>query len=146
MEPAKNKHKIVAIINKQLQPGVALNAIAHLTLGLAARAAKEQPNVLDELRFLNFQDKDGGDHASISALSLVVLRGTSNEIRKLRNHFLAGGLLNTDFTNQMTGGTYIEQLERSQKTPEADLEYYGACVFGRIEELDLLTRKFSLWR
>jgi len=146
VEPKENKHKIVAIINKRLQPGVALNTIAHMALGLTARAAKERPDVLEDLRFLNFRDKDGGDHCFISALSLVVLRGTSNEIRKLRNQFLAAGLLSTNFTNQMTGGTYVEQLERSQNTPEAELEYYGVCAFGTIQELDLLTRKFSLWR
>ena len=139
-------HKVVAIINKNLEPSIALNAIGHMALGLTARAAKERPEALEEMRFLNYQDKDGGNHAFISALSLIVLRGTSNEIRKLRNEFQAAGILSTDFTNQMTGETYVEQLERSQNTHEAELQYYGICAFGSKDELDILTRKLSLWR
>ncbi|MGH2414652.1 MAG: DUF2000 domain-containing protein [Microcystaceae cyanobacterium] len=146
MEVNANTHKIVAVINKNLEHGVALNAIAHMSLGLAARAAKERPQALEEMQFLNFQDKDGGDHAFISALSLIVLRGKSSEIQKLRQNLQAADLLYVDFTHQMTSETYVEQLERSRNTSEADLEYYGVCAFGAKSKLELLTKKFSLWR
>ena len=105
-----------------------------------------QPEAIDEMRFLNFADKDGGDHPFISALSLIVLRATSNEIRKLRNELNSAGIHSVDFTNQMTGETYVEQLERSRNTAESDLEYYGICAFGLKRDIDPLTRKLSLWR
>ena len=46
----------------------------------------------------------------------------------------------------MTVGTYAEQKERTKNTPEAELEYYGVCMFGEKEKLSGLTRKFSLWK
>jgi hypothetical protein len=146
MKFESTKYKIIAVINKNLQQGVALNTIAHMSLGLLARAVKEKPHVLDEMHFLNFQDMDSSDHPFISALSFIVLRGTSNEIRKLRSQFRAAEILYVDFTNQMTGDTYFEQLERSRNTRESDLEYYGICAFGTKQGLDPLTRKLSLWR
>ena len=42
----------------------------------------------------------------------------------------------------MTVGTYIEQLQRTKETPELDLEYYGICLFGEINQINELTRKF----
>jgi len=46
----------------------------------------------------------------------------------------------------MTVGTYVEQQQRTKETPEAELEYYGICLFGEINQVNELTRKFSLWR
>ncbi len=51
-----------------------------------------------------------------------------------------------DFTSTMTVGTYAEQIERTKTTPEAELEYYGVCMFGNKESINALTKKFSLWR
>jgi hypothetical protein len=36
-----NTHKFVAIINKNLESGVALNALAHATAGLSGSASEE---------------------------------------------------------------------------------------------------------
>ena len=46
----------------------------------------------------------------------------------------------------MTVGTYLEQQQRTKETPEIELEYYGVCLFGEINTVNELTRKFSLWR
>jgi len=56
------------------------------------------------------------------------------------------GIHFVDFTSTMTVGTYIEQQQRTKETPEAELEYYGICLFGEINQVNELTRKFSLWR
>jgi hypothetical protein len=135
--------KFVIIINKKLDVGVALNAGAHISLGLVSRVTTE---VVKEMMFLDFIDKDGGIHPNISALSLIVLRGTSGEIRKARNEAIARNVLFTDFTNTMTGDTYIEQLERTKTTHEAELEYYGLGLFGEKTVLEEFTRKLSLWK
>ena|SRR5260370_713333 len=135
--------KFVVVLNKNLEVGKALNAAAHMAAGLVARA---DPESVKDMMFIPFLDKDGGEHPSISALSLIVLRGTSGEIRKVRKEALSHGVIFTDFTSSMTGDTYIEQLERTKATAEQDLEYYGICLFGRKETLDEFTRKLSLWR
>jgi hypothetical protein len=136
-------HKFTVILNKNLETGVALNAAAHMAAGLVSQANN---GIREQMRFIDFTDKDGGVHPTISALSLIVLRGTSNEIRKARNEAKRRNILFADFTRSMTGDTYVEQLERTQATPEAELEYYGICLFGEKVQLDEFTRKLSLWR
>jgi hypothetical protein len=136
-------YKFVVLVNKNLEPGVALNAVAHAHLGLAALIAGNQK---DEMGLLEFKDADGQIHPNISALSLIVLRGTSGNIRSLRSAALATGIPCVDFTSSMTGGSYAEQLARTLETPEAELEYYCLALFGKNEELNPLTRKFSLYK
>jgi hypothetical protein len=46
----------------------------------------------------------------------------------------------------MQNGTYLEQLEETKKTPDAELDYYGICMFGGLEEVSEVTRKFQLWK
>lgn len=135
-------YKMVALINKNLEPGVALNAIGHIALGLGARLAATQ----QACHFLDFSDADGGKHPSVSGLPLIVLRGTSGNIRSLRFEVTSRGMLCVDFVNTMTGGSWEEELSRTKETSEADLDYYGILIYGPNEELSPLTRKFSLYR
>ena len=136
-----NDFKMVGAINKSLEPGVALNATSHACLGLMARAQVDAPEVFDVMHFLNFTDADGQNHPFISARSLIVLRASNGELRKLRIGLEQEGLLTVNFTDTMTGQTFVEQLERTRLTPEGQLTYYGSK-----STLDSLTRKLSLWR
>jgi hypothetical protein len=43
-------------------------------------------------------------------------------------------------------GTYLEQIERTRQTKDADLIYYGIALFGDWDKVSELTRKFSLWK
>lgn len=45
--------------------------------------------------------------------------------------------------SQMTGDTYVRQLERSSQRPEADLEYYAVAAIGEAEVIKPFTRKLS---
>lgn len=136
-------HKFVAIVNKNLPAGVALNALAHSAAGLVASASDE---LKEQMSFINFPDKDGNDHPSISALSLIVLRGSSNEIKKARNKYVEAGIHFVDFLETMTGDTYKEQLEKTAQTPYDELNFYGIIAFGKKVDLDPITKRLSLWR
>lgn len=143
MSEGTTTHKFVLVLNKNLEPGVALNAAAHMAAGLVSQA---DASALEQMKFIDFADKDGGIHPHISALSLIVLRATSNEIRKVRTEAKFRKIMFTDFTRTMTGDTYVEQLERTKETAEQDLDYYGVCLFGEKKILEDFTRKLSLWR
>lgn len=135
-------YKFVALVNKNLEPGVALNALGHIALGLGTRlATADQAG-----HFLDFTDADGESHPSVSGLPLIVLRGTSGDIRGLRAQAASRGMLSVDFVNTMTGGPWEEEMSRTMETAEAELDYYGILIYGRAEELTPLTRKFSLYR
>ena len=138
-EPA---HKFVAVLNKKIPVGVLMNALGHMAAGLAGSY-----NSPEEMRFDSYFDLGGGDHKSISDNPFIILAAdNSNKLRTLRNDLLAAGIHFVDFTDTMTIGTYVEQKERTKKTPEAQLEYYGVCAFGEKSKLSELTKKFSLWR
>lgn len=135
-------HKFIAVVNKNLEIGKALNAIAHSCAGLVALAPEEAK---EKMSFIDFKDKDGFLHASISGLSLIVLRGKNGEIKKLRQKLIENNILYTDFTETMTEDTYKEQLEKTLDISNEEMEYYCLAAFGEKEVIDPLTKKFSLY-
>ena len=135
-------HKFVAVLNKKVPAGQVMNALAHAAAGLAG----SYPNKA-ELRLDDYIDKDGNRHASISDNPFIILQAdNSNQLRTLRTNLLEHGVHFTDFTSTMTVGSYAEQQERTTQTPEAELEYWAVVMFGEIETLNQLTKKFSLHR
>lgn len=139
-------HKFVVALRAKLDHGVATNAASHLGLSLVAKAGSERPELLPLMSFLNFPDAESEAHAPISGLSLAVLEGRAAWLRRLRSQARAAGLLYTDFSAEMTQGSYVDQLERMARTAEADLDYYGVAVFGPRDALAPMTKKFSLLR
>ena len=135
-------YKFVAAVNKNLEIGKALNSIAHSCAGLVGVAEEE---LKEKMSFIDFLDKDDSIHKSISGLSLIVLRGKNNEIKKLRQSFIEHNVLFTDFTETMTGDTYKEQLNKTKQTSNEDMNYFCITAFGKKEIIDPLTSKFSLY-
>ena len=118
-----------------------MNALGHMTAGLAGGSGKSS-----EMNFIEYVDKDGGSHPNISKFPFMILKAdNSNQIRKVRNEAKNRGIIFTDFTDTMTVDTYVDQLERTKNTVEAELEYYGICLFGKNSDLKELTKKFSLF-
>lgn len=132
--------KLAAVVSEKLEPGVAMNALAHMALGLGTVLGP------DEALMCDYRDSDGVSHPSISAYPFIVLRGRPNKIREAIQNAKTSGVRVVDFTNSMTIGTYTEQLERTKATSNADLEFYGAVFYGDIEAVGALTKKFSLFR
>jgi len=133
-------HKLVAILNKELPSGVALNALAHMTIGLGAQFNKEI------LRLNDYVDATGNTYPNISQMPFIILRGKSNEIRKVLVSAHEKNISQGAFVHTMTGGTYLEQLANTAQTSEEQLTYYGCVLFGPTAELSALTKKFSLWK
>lgn len=133
-------NKLVAIMNEKIEPGIIMNALAHMCIGFGAKIGK------DLLRLTNYVDANGGNHPSISEMPFMILKANSNKIRGLRQAALEAGIKFVDFTNTMTIGTYLEQIERTKQTKEEELIYYGIVLFGEWNKISELTRKFSLWK
>jgi hypothetical protein len=134
------ENKLVAVMNEKIEPGVIMNALAHMCIGFGPEIGNEA------LRLTNYIDADGGSHPNISEMPFMILKANSNKIRALRQAALKEGIKCVDFTDTMTIGSYAEQLERTKQTKEADLIYYGVVLFGNWDKVSELTRKFSLWK
>ncbi len=133
-------NKLVAILNKSIETGKLMNALAHMSIGIGANIPREA------LQLSHYKDADGGSHPFISDIPFIILGANSNKIRKLRIEAITHNIIFNDFTDTMTVGTYKEQLENTLKTKEADLVYYGIVLFGEWNKLADLTKKFSLFR
>jgi len=131
--------KLVAVLNKKIETGKVLNALAHMTVGLVSSYPDQDFGVID------YTDKDGGSHMASKFPYIILRADNSNKIRTLRIACIEKNIPFASFTNCMTVGGWEEQVERSKSTPEAELEYYGICLLGEKSDLDELTKKFSLW-
>jgi len=134
------QNKLVAVLNKSIDAGKVMNALAHMSIGLGSAIGQKA------LRLTNYRDAEGGSHPFISEIPFIILSENSNKIRKLRHAALAENILLNDFTDTMTVGTYHEQIERTRQTKEENLTYYGIVLFGDWAKVSELTKKCSLWR
>lgn len=133
-------NKLVGILNKDVEPGVVLNALAHMSLGLGAEVGKSP------LRLNDYKDAKGNVYPNISQIPFIILRGKSGEIHKTIEKAKEHRILHSVFLNTMTGGTYLEQLARTAESQEEALTYYGCVLFGEWATVSEMTRKFSLWK
>ncbi len=134
------ENKAVVLVNKEIETGVAMNAIAHMVLGLGAQLDPEL------LRLNDYQDKEGNIYPNISQMPIMILRGKSSEIRKAVSHAKEQSIKFGVFIHTMTGGTYQEQLDNTLQTSEDQLVYYGAVLFGPWDEVSRITKRFSLYK
>ncbi len=127
-------------MNEKIESGIIMNALAHMSIGLGASIGKEA------LRLMTYVDADQGEHPLISEMPFMILKANSNKIRGLRHEAMAHGIRFNDFTDTMTVGTYLEQIERTKQKKEEELIFYGIVLFGEWNKVSEMTRKFSLWK
>lgn len=138
----ENSKKFVAVLNKKIEIGKLMNALGHMTAGLAGGFGRGH-----EMEFLEYKDANGGIHPHISNFPFIVLKvDNSNQVRKIRNEALACGIICTDFTDTMTLGTSAQQIESTATKQESELEYFGVCMFGDTAIIDTFTSKLSLFK
>lgn len=133
-------NKLVAVMNEKIEPGVIMNALAHMCIGFGASIGK------DPLRLTDYIDADGKNHPHISEMPFMILKANSNKIKLTRESALQANIQCVDFLDTMTIGTFTEQLEKTKLTKDADLIYYGVVLFGDWNKVSEITRKFSLWK
>jgi len=136
-------HKFVAILNKKVEVGKVLNVLGHITVSLVCEISNEERKAMG---IVDYMDMDGNSHKASKNSFVIVQADNGNQIRTARNLAKDNGIKFVDFTNTMQEGTFLEQIERTSQTHESELDYYGLVLFGEIEKVNEVTRKFSLWR
>jgi hypothetical protein len=69
MLPDETTKKFVAVLNKKVETGKLMNALGHMTAGLAGGFGKGH-----EMSFLEYRDGDGGIHPNISHFPFIILK------------------------------------------------------------------------
>ena len=132
--------KFIAVLNKKVDVGKVMNALAHMTVGLTGTIADDE-----DLGVIDYADKDGGKHLASKHPFIVLRADNSNKIRTFRKALIENNIPFASFNECMTVGGWDAQVERSKETAEENLEYYGICTFLEEGQLEDMTRKFSLW-
>jgi len=138
---AEFENKIAIVLNKKIEIGKAMNALAHAMLGFGANVADK-----DKLRLIKYTDAEGNVHANISEMPNVILRGKSGQIRNLRKKAIENNLPFVDFLDTMSMGTYEEELAITKKRKDEELDYWAIVLFGPVDIITKLTKKFSLYK
>jgi len=133
--------KIAVVVNEKVETGKVAMAMAHAMLGFGAGVIKKE-----DVQLITYNDADGGIHANISAMPIVVLKANSNKIRGLRKLAIENNVQFVDFTESMSIGTYEEELALTKTIKEEALNYWAIIIFGKKELVTEWTKKFSLYR
>ncbi|MBN8828767.1 MAG: DUF2000 domain-containing protein [Sphingobacteriia bacterium] len=133
-------NKSVAIINKDLEPGRALNAVAHMSVALGAEIG-ENDLLLDD-----YIDNNGFIYPKISRIPFIILRAKSSEIRKIYDLAKEHDIKHRAFLDTMIAGTFVQQIERTAETNQENLVFFGLNLFGDWSKVSELTKKLSLYK
>lgn len=135
------KNKLVAVVNKKIDVGVLMNAVAHMCLGFGAHTGPE------ELHLLDYKNADGFVYPNISKMPFIILKeDNSNKIAKLLKEAKEADIQYSVFTNTMTEGTWEDQEARTLASKPEEIVYYGIVLFGPNEIVTNMTKKISLYR
>lgn len=139
MAYSDNDLKFAAVINRRHGLPVILNAVGHLTAGLA-----RQLGVAPD--YLAYYNPAEGITALISRYPYIVLEAkNSSQLATLRRSAGERGVAHNTFVSAMLGGHSAEH-QRALVEAARDVDYVAIVLFGEKAEVDPLIRRFSLLR
>lgn len=137
---ANNERKFVAVLNTRHPLPLLMNALGHLTAGLAA------PLPDNEANFLHYDCPGAGFSSNISEYPFIVTTAkNSSQLRRLVEAMVDGVAFNV-FTTTMLAASADEQREATRGADADTLDYVAVVLFGAAEAVDPLTRRFSLFK
>lgn len=136
-------HKFVIVLNEKSPIGKLLSATGQLAMSLYGDATPEQQAQMSFIPFLNL----GASLITVSTCSFVVLKGSAAQLLTLYRQTKEQNLLSAIFTSTMSfNGIEEDLIQKTATTPLDKAEPYGVGLFGQIESLSPLTKKFSVFK
>ena len=133
--------KFVIVVRNDLPSWQVMNTVAHCAayLGNKMKDRFDTGNV--------FITRDDKLHPRNSQYAIVVVKADEKELKDLMAKVRDSGLLYLGFIREMIETTDDEEIVRILRDKaDSAVEYLGIGIFGKKEELDPLTKKFSLWK
>ena len=99
------------------------------------------------MSFFPFLDPSNNNLITVSTCSCVVLKGTANQLLSLYAKAREQSLSSALFTSTMSfNGVEEDLIVKTANTALEQTEPYGVGLFGLIEALAPLTKKFSVFK
>lgn len=137
-------HKFVVVLNEKSPVGKLLSAAGQIAMSLYSNATEEQRV---NMSFVPFQNPSGINLITVSTCSFVMLKGTANQLLNLYTKANEHNFLSAIFTSTMSfSGIEEDLIQKTASTPLDQVEPYGVGLFGSIEELNPITKKFSVFK
>ncbi len=137
-------HKFVIVLNEKSPVGKLLSATGQLAMSLLHDATPEQKS---NMSFIPFLQPTGDSLITVSTCSFVVLKGTASQLFALYSKTQEQRLLSAIFTSSMSfNGIEEDLIAKTANTPLEQTEPYGVALFGKIEEISPITKKFSVFK
>lgn len=133
--------KIVIVVDKTQESWKILNTVGHISAYLGNK-------IKDKLTTgENFVSSDDFEYPRNSQYPIIVLAGDSKELKKLSKKVKDSGLLHHIFIDEMIQTTNDQDIVDMLKTKSSEeITALGVGVFGTIDEVNKLTKSFSVYR
>jgi len=140
--PQDFSSRIVAVVNKELEPWRVVNAVAHMEAIVG--------NELPKDKLVSGDSFVGSDQLAIprnSQYPIIVMRADEKELHKLYDKVRAAKLKHHVFIKEMQDTTNDEEIVNTLKDQAiADTIFYGVSFFASNDQADDLTKGFQLWK
>lgn len=141
MSYQNNEKKFVAVINRRHTLAVILNALAHAAYGMSGKGAS-----LGNL--LEYKNTATGFVAKIDEHPFIILEAkNSTQVQAVMARAMELPSLSYNvFTTSMLATSADAQLKATLDSTEESLDFVLAVLFGTREDLEPITKRFSLFR
>ena len=139
-DDATADNKFVVVLNKRHEASELLSALGHVAVGLGGSMPSDADPSL-----VTYVDADGTEYPNISDWPFIVLRGKGGQMAMFRDRLGELGLPAVAYLHTMRTGGSKAQQERTRQTAAEDIEVLAVATFGPRDQIDPLTKRFSVW-
>lgn len=140
--PQDFSQKIIAVVNKDLEPWQVANAVAHMNAIIGNKLKKEQLVSGDY-----FVAKDGTLIPRNPQYAIIIKRADDKELHKLYLEIHKSGYPYHVFTKEMQDTTNDEEITHRLSGQAVDeTVFYGVTFLAPNEKADRLTKNFQLFK
>lgn len=133
--------KMAVVVRKDLASWQSMNTAAHI----AAYLSNKMDARFDTGDF--FVTKDEQKHPRNMQYPIIILSARPGQMPNLMARIRASGLLYLGYLEEMLETTDDAEIERLlEKKTDSEIVYLGIGFFGKNDEVDALTKKYSLWK
>lgn len=140
--PQNFTKRIVAVVNKDLEPWRVTNAVAHMSAIIGNEIGKKELTSGDY-----FVGKDGVALPRNSQYPIIIMRADEKELHKLYRKVAEKKLTHHVFIKEMQDTSNDQEIVDALKNQSiADTDFYGLTFLASNELADELTKNFQLWK